>query len=69
MRGTLARAGREHHQHKLAAALGEEAGRVAPRLRSRLLAPAVDYLANPKDGETDVFRRAERLLDAAGVRS
>jgi hypothetical protein len=69
MRGTLARAGREHHQHKLAAALGEEAGRVAPGLRPRLVAPAVDYLANPRDADTDVFRRAERLLDAAEVRS
>jgi hypothetical protein len=69
MRRTLARAGREHHQHKLAAALGEEAVRVAPRLRSRLLAPAVDYLANPKDADSDVFRRAERLLDAAAIRS
>jgi hypothetical protein len=67
MRGSLARCGREHHQHKLAAALAEESARVAPSLRPRLLAPAVDYLANPKDTETDVFRRAERLLDAAGI--
>ncbi len=69
MRGALARAGREHHQHKLAAALGEEAGRVASTLRPRLLAPAVDYLANPKDEATDVYRRTERLLDAAAVRA
>ncbi len=69
MRGALARAGREHHQHKLAAALSEEAGRVAPRHRPWLLAPAVDYLANPKDDDTVVFLRAERLLDAAQIRA
>jgi hypothetical protein len=69
MRGALARAGREHHQHKLAAALAEEAGRVDARLRPRLLSPAVDYLANPKDEDTDVFRRADRLLDVAAIRA
>jgi hypothetical protein len=67
MRASLARRGREHHQHKLAAALAEEAARVHPSKRPLLLAPAVDYLANPADADTDVFRRAERALDAAGV--
>jgi hypothetical protein len=69
LRGALARAGREHHQHKLAAALSEEGGRVARRHTPRLLAPAVDYLASPKDAETEVFMRAERLLDAAQIRA
>jgi hypothetical protein len=67
MRRSLTRCGREHHQHKLAATLAEEAARVHPSARPRLLAPAVDYLANPKDEETGVFRRAEQALDAAGV--
>jgi hypothetical protein len=67
LRASLARRGRESHQHKLAGALGEEAGRVEASLRPRLVAPAVDYLANPRDGDTEVFLRAERLLDGAGV--
>jgi hypothetical protein len=67
MRASLARRGREHHQHKLAAALGEEAARVHRAARPRLLAPAVDYLANSADADTEIFRRAERALDAAGV--
>ncbi len=63
----LSERGREHHQHKYAAALREEAARVHPRLRPRLLAPALDYLAHPADETTDAFRRAERALDDAGV--
>jgi hypothetical protein len=67
MRRSLARRGREHHQHKLAAALAEEASTVEASLCPGLLAPAVDYLAHPRDAETEVFRRAERVLDAAGL--
>jgi hypothetical protein len=67
LRASLARRGRESHQHKLAGALGEEAGRVEASLRPRLVAPAVDYLANPKDPDTEVFRRAELVLDSAGI--
>ncbi|HEY8231685.1 MAG TPA: hypothetical protein VIJ10_03380 [Vicinamibacteria bacterium] len=67
LRASLARRGRESHQHKLAGALGEEAGRVDASLRARLVAPAVDYLANPRDADTEVFLRAERALDGAGI--
>ena len=66
LRDALVRRGREHHQHKYAAAMQEESRLVHPRWTSRILAPAVDYIANPKDPETEVYRRASRALREAG---
>ncbi len=62
IRSALFRRGREHHQHKYAAAMEEESARVAPRFRARIVAPAIDYLAHPADTETDVYRRSLKLL-------
>jgi hypothetical protein len=67
LRRSLARLGREPHQHKYAAAMQEEAARVHPRLRPRLIAPALDYLAHPSDTQTEVFERAESALERAGL--
>jgi hypothetical protein len=62
LRRSLMSTGQEHHQHKYAAAVEEESRLVHPRWASRVLAPAVDYIAHPFDGETDVYRRALRAL-------
>lgn len=67
LRASLASGGREHHQHKYAAAMQTEAARVHPRFRPLLIAPAVDYLAHAKDQPTDVHARAEAALGKAGV--
>jgi hypothetical protein len=67
LRGALARKAQENHQHKYAAALQEESGLVHPRWAGRLVATGADYLDNPKDPETDLFRRARRALSDAGV--
>ncbi len=66
-RALLARRGVEHHQHKYAAAMVEEAALAHPRWASRLLAPAVPYLPTPDDEETEVARRARAALRSAGV--
>ena len=66
LRHALVRKGQEHHQHKYAAAMQEESRLVHPRWTSRILAPAVDYIAHPKDPETEVYRRAVRAMKAAG---
>jgi hypothetical protein len=64
LRRSLTLTGQEHHQHKYAAAVDEESRRVHPRWASRILAPAVDYIAHPLDRETDVYRRARTALAA-----
>ena len=68
LRSRISRRGQEHHQHKYAAAVEEESRLVHPRWASRLLAPAVDYLAHPADTETEIYRRSSRALQKAGVR-
>ncbi|MEQ8766458.1 MAG: hypothetical protein RL885_21270 [Planctomycetota bacterium] len=64
---SLARNGREHHQHKYAAAVLEECHRVAPDLRAYLIAPAADYLAHPADEPTELYLRSELALEKAGI--
>jgi hypothetical protein len=66
LRRSLFRRGQEHHQHKYAAAVREESRLAHARWASRLLAPAVDYLAHPKDAETEVYRRSLHALRKAG---
>jgi hypothetical protein len=66
LRHALVRTGQEHHQHKYAAAMQEESRLVHPRWTSRILAPAVDYIAHPKDPETEVYRRAVKAMRDAG---
>jgi len=68
IRERLARRVVENHQVKYAVAMEEEAARVDPRWRSRLLAPGIDYLAHPKDRDTDVHARSATALDRALVR-
>jgi hypothetical protein len=67
LRGALARKAQENHQHKFAAALQEESALVAPRWAGRLVAIGADYIDNPKDPETDLYRRSRRALRDAGV--
>ncbi len=67
LRSSLVRTGIEHHQHKYAAAVQVESRRVHPRWSSRMLAPAVDYVAHPEDPDDDVYLRAEDALRRAGV--
>jgi hypothetical protein len=66
LRGALVRKGQEHHQHKYAAAVQEESGLVHPRWAGRILAPAAEYVDNPQDPETEVYRRSVRALRDAG---
>lgn len=68
LRQSLARVGREHHQHKYAAAMFEEAARVDAPLRPSILAGAVDYLAHNRDRETEFHRRATAMLTTARFR-
>lgn len=68
LRTALFRKGQEHHQHKYAAAMEEESGLVHARWSSRILAPAVDYLAHPADTETETYRRSIHALQKAGIR-
>jgi hypothetical protein len=67
LRRSVFRTVQEAHQFKYAAAMAEESRRVDPRWTSRVLAPGVDYLANPEDAETDVYRRSRQALREAGV--
>ncbi len=69
MRSSLARLGREHHQHKYAAAVQLEAGRIQPSLIPVLIAPAIDYIAHPKDQVTGLFERSGEALNKAGIPS
>jgi hypothetical protein len=62
LRASLVRTGSEHHQHKYAAAMFEEAGRVEESLRPTIIAAAVDYLANHQDRETEWHRKADIML-------
>src|SRR5258705_9349625 len=66
LRGALFRKGQEHHQYKYAAAVAEESRRVDARWASRILAPAIDYLAHPEDIETETYRRSIHALRQAG---
>lgn len=68
MHQALVRTGTEHHQHKFAAAMFEEADRVEPSLRATILAAGVDYLANHRDRETDLHRNVHAMLEKAGIR-
>ena len=63
LRRSLLATGREHHQHKYAAAVLVECEQAHARWRPLLLAPAADYLAHPEDTETELFRRSLRVLD------
>ena len=67
LRRAVFRTAQEAHQLKYAAAMAEESRRVDPRWTSRILAPGVDYLANPQDAETDVYRRSRQTLREAGL--
>ena len=40
-----------------------EAAPVDPFWRTRILAPAIEYLAHPDDDETPVYRRSARILE------
>jgi hypothetical protein len=64
LRRSLMFTGQEHHQHKYAAAMEEESRLVHPRWTTRILAPAVDYIAHPFDRETEVYGRARKALAA-----
>lgn len=66
LRRTFSRTALEHHQHKYAVAMIEEAASIDPRWRTRILAPAIEYLAHPQDEETEVYRRSSRVLDRSG---
>jgi len=67
LRRALFRRAQEVHQLKYAAAMQEESRLVHPRWASRVLAPAVDYLANPQDSETEIYRRSVQALRKAGA--
>ncbi len=67
LRSSLFHKGQEHHQHKYAAVLHEESALVHPRWSSRILAPAIDYLAHPNDPDTDTYERSLHALRKAGV--
>jgi hypothetical protein len=67
LRSALFRTAQEHHQQKYAAAMQEESRLVHARWASRILAPAIDYVANPRDPETEVYRRSLHALHRAGV--
>ncbi|MFT4514173.1 MAG: hypothetical protein ACI91B_002881 [Planctomycetota bacterium] len=68
LRASLVRTGSEHHQHKYAAAMFEEAERVEESLRPTIIAAAIDYLANHQDRETEFHRKANTMLAKAKVR-
>lgn len=65
LRASLVRTGIEHHQHKYAATMFEEAGRVEESLRPTIIAAAIDYLANHQDTQTDLHRTAHAMLEKA----
>lgn len=67
IRTALLRSAREHHQHKYAAAMLEEGSLADRHLRPFLLAPAVDYVANPADGTTELHERSLAALRRAGI--
>jgi hypothetical protein len=68
LRTSLLRTAREHHQHKYMVAMLEEGALAHPELRPLVLAPAVDYLANPADDVTELHERSLRTLKQAGLR-
>lgn len=67
MRHHVVRSVLEDHQFKYAAALAQEAGATHPRWRSRVIAPAADYLVPDGREPTDPYERAQRALRRAGV--
>lgn len=67
LRRSLFRTASEHHQHKYAAAIAEEASLMHPRWAARMGATAGEYLANPAEGETEVYRRSMAALKRAGL--
>jgi len=66
LRDGLFRKGQEPHQHKYAAAVAEESAAVHPRWAARILAPAAEYLANPTEAETDIYRKSIEAVRSAG---
>jgi len=64
----LAQRGREHHQHKYLAACAQEIARVHPALVPQVLAPALDYIAHPRDERTELAARSAAQLERAGIR-
>jgi len=57
----------QNHQYKLAGAVLDEADRVHPRWRARVLAGMADYLPSASDPVTDVHRRSQRALRDVGL--
>ena len=62
MRHCLFHKATQDHQYKFTAALHEEAGLIHPSLCARFLAPAVTYLPNGTDPDTDVLHRSQEAL-------
>ena len=67
LRHHLLRKGIENHQFKYGAAMAEEAYLVHPRWRSRILAPALNYLPGPEEELTRVHRLSRSTLIKAGL--
>lgn len=67
LRGDLIPRADQNHQYKLAAAVIEEARRIHPRWRARVLATAVDYLPAATEATTNVHTRSLAALKRAGV--
>jgi hypothetical protein len=67
MRSRLFRTAQEHHQFKYLAALEEEGDLVHPRWAGQLALTAEEYVANPSDAETEVYRRSVAALRRAGL--
>lgn len=67
LRRGLARAGRQDHQHKLAAATVEQAARTEPRWRPFVLAPAVDYPPAWNAATNETHERSLHVLRRVGV--
>ena len=67
LRESLYRHGLEHHQHKYAAAVIEEARLAHPDLRATILGASVDYLITPNGRSTDTYLKSIKCLEEAGV--
>ena len=67
LRHHLLRKGVENHQFKYGAAMAEEAYLIHPQWRSRILAPAVNYLPGPEEELTRVHRLSRNTLIQAGL--
>lgn len=62
LRTSLLRTAQEHHQHKYAAAVLEEAQLAPPELRAMILAPSVSYLVHPDDATTQLHQQSLAVL-------